>query len=69
MAAIRVDCPSCQQRVAMSARGRLSKHGSPECERSRKPVGHIWPSRHLGRRVQTIPGPDTWNPTNREEAA
>jgi hypothetical protein len=65
---IRIDCPACQQSVAMTPRGRLYRHGSPECERSGKPLGRIWPARHRGRRVRTIPGPDTWNPT-REGAA
>lgn len=70
MAPIRIDCPACQQPVAMTSRGVLYKHGSPvECERSRRPVGRIWPTRHKGRRVRTIPGPDTWNPTNLEGAA
>ena len=68
MAGIRIDCPTCQQSVAMSARGRLSRHGSPPCERSGKHVGRIWPARHRGRRVRTIPGPDTWNPTTLEGA-
>lgn len=27
------------------------------------------PARHFGRRVTTIPGPDTWNPTTLEGAA
>ena len=62
MARIRIDCPACQRPVAMLDRGRLARHGSPPCERSGKPVGRIWPARHHGRRVITIPGPDTWNP-------
>lgn len=49
MAAIRIDCPACQQPVAMTSRGVLY--------------------RHRGRRVRTIPGPDTWNPTTIEGAA
>jgi hypothetical protein len=56
----RVTCPTCQQLVAMTSRGRLYRHGSPPC--LRRTVGRIWPARHRGRRVQTIPGPDTWNP-------
>lgn len=67
MAAIRIQCPACRERVLMSSRGRLYRHG--DCERSGKPVGRIWPARHHGRRVQTIPGPDTWQPTNVEGAA
>lgn len=62
MAPIRIDCPACHASVAMSSRGVLYRHGSPECERSRRPVGRIWPARHHGRRVRTIPGPDTWPP-------
>ena len=66
---IRIDCPACQQPVGMTSAGRLYKHGSPECDRSRKPVGRIWPTRHRGRRVRTVPGPDTWNPTTLKGAA
>ncbi len=66
---IRVPCPDCQEQVPMSSRGVLYKHGTPPCERSRKPVGRIWPTRHRGRKVRTIPGPDTWNPTALEGAA
>lgn len=66
---IRVSCPDCHRPVAMTSRGRLYKHGKPECPRSRKPVGRIWPGRWRGRRVRTIPGPDTWNPTTLEGAA
>jgi hypothetical protein len=69
MAPIRITCPDCYQDVAMSSRGRLYKHGSPECTRSRRPVGRIWPSRHKGRKVRTIPGPDTWNLNSFEGAA
>ena len=57
MAPIRIDCPSCQQPVAMTSSGRLYRHGSPSCPR--RTVGRIWPARHHGRRVTTIPGPDT----------
>lgn len=67
MAAIRINCPACDESVRMSPRGRLYRHG--DCERSGKPVGRIWPARHFGRRVTTIPGPDTWNPTNLQGAA
>lgn len=65
--AFRVPCPTCQQKVAMTVRGRLARHGHrdgrPPCARSGRPVGRIWSTRHKGRRVVTIPGPDTWNPT------
>jgi len=64
---IRVECPACQQPVAMSPRGRLYRHGSPTCPR--RTVGRIWPARHFGRRVRTIPGPDTWNPDTLQGAA
>lgn len=57
---IRTPCPDCQQDVAMSSRGRLYPHGSPPCQR--RTVGRIWPTRHKGRKVRTIPGPDTWTP-------
>lgn len=57
---IRIPCPACQRAVGLSAGGRLYRHG--DCPKSGKPVGRIWPTRHRGRRVQTIPGPDTWNP-------
>jgi hypothetical protein len=66
---IRVSCPDCQRPVAMTARGRLYRHGSPPCIRSGRPVGRIWPARWRGRRVTTIPGPDVWNPTTFEGAA
>lgn len=59
---IRIDCPACHRPVAMTSRGRLYRHGSPACERSGRPVGRIWPARWRGRKVRTIPGPDTWNP-------
>lgn len=66
---IRTPCPDCQQSVAMSARGLLARHGSPPCKRSGRAVGRIWPTRHHGRRVRTIPGPDTWQPTTLQGAA
>ncbi|KPI31412.1 hypothetical protein OV320_2628 [Actinobacteria bacterium OV320] len=69
MGAARTDCPSCLKPVLMSEYGRLDEHGSPRCERSGKRVGRIWPAKHFGRRVQTVPGPDTWNPTALEGAA
>lgn len=62
MAASRTICPDCGRPVAMTVRGLLYKHGTPPCRRSRRPVGKLWPTRHKGRRVHTIPGPDTWNP-------
>lgn len=65
----RTPCPGCQQPTAMSVRGILARHGNPPCPRGGKPLGRIWPTRHQGRRVQTIPGPDTWNPTTLEGAA
>ena len=69
MASVLIDCPACHKPVRMSSRGVLYRHGSPECVRSRRPVGRIWPTRHRGRRVTTIPGPDTWNPDALEGAA
>jgi hypothetical protein len=54
---IRITCPDCQQPVGMSAWGRVYKHG--DCPRSGRPVGRLWPAKHQGRRVQTLPGPDT----------
>lgn len=69
MDTVRITCPACDQPAAMSARGRLSRHGSPSCAKSGKPVGRIWPTRFRGRRVRTIGGPDTWNPTILEGAA
>lgn len=66
---VRIACPACQRKVAMSSRGRLSRHGSPPCARSGRPVGRIWPAKWRGRRVTTIPGPDTWNPNALEGAA
>ncbi|WP_086562018.1 hypothetical protein [Streptomyces africanus] len=68
---IRTPCPDCQALVAMSPRGLLARHGRKDdpCPRSGRPVGRIWPTRHKGRKVRTIPGPDTWNPTQLEGAA
>jgi hypothetical protein len=57
---IRIPCPVCHQDVGLTARGLLYRHG--DCPNSGKPVGRIWPTRHRGRKVRTIPGPDTWNP-------
>ena len=67
MTASRVSCPACGKRIALTSKRRLWKHGRPTCPQSGRRLSHIWPARHKGRRVQTIPGPDTWNP--REEAA
>lgn len=64
---IRTPCPGCGRSVGLSSRGVLYRHG--DCPRSGKPVGRIWPTRHRGRRVRTIPGPDTWNPSTYEGAA
>ena len=64
---IRIPCPVCHREVGLSARGLLYRHG--DCPKSGKPIGRIWPTRHHGRRVRTIPGPDTWNPTALEVAA
>lgn len=66
---IRINCPACDRPVAMSANGRLSRHGSPPCARSNRPVGRIWPTWHGDRRVRTVPGPDTWNPNTLKGAA
>lgn len=63
---IRINCPACDQRVAMSDRGRLSRHGSPPCAKSGKHLGRIWPRWFRGRRVRVIGGPDTWNPNTLE---
>lgn len=65
----RVTCPSCGKKVALTGRRRLWKHGRPVCPRSGGRLTHVWPAKHRGRRVTTIPGPDTWNPTTLEGAA
>lgn len=64
---MRISCPTCQQSVALTSCGRLYPHGSPACPQ--RTLGRIWPAKHRGRRVRTIPGPDTWNPTTLEGAA
>lgn len=63
MARERVTCPSCGRRVAITLHRRLWTHGRPECPQSRRRLSMVWPDRLHGRRVRTIPGPDTWNPT------
>lgn len=68
MAALRVTCPSCGRRVALTPTGRLWTHGRPVCPQSRRPLSKIWPAKFRGRRVRTVPGPDTWNPTQGEAA-
>lgn len=47
----------------------LRKNGQPERARSDKHVGRIWPAKHYGRPVSTVPGPDTWNPNTLKGAA
>jgi hypothetical protein len=64
---IRIPCPVCHRNVGMTARGLLYRHAN--CPKSGKPVGRIWPTRHRGRKVRTIPGPDTWSPSSLEGAA
>ncbi|MEU9947051.1 hypothetical protein [Streptomyces sp. NPDC047939] len=66
----RADCRYCPQRIAVTQDGRLWPHGprTDRCRGSRRwpathdQPRHYWPTRHHGRRVTTIPGPDTWNP-------
>lgn len=69
-ATLRSACPSCRRPVAVTTDGRIWTHGpvSARCRGSRHrarpgpaPVRH-WPARHRGRRIVTVPGPDTWNP-------
>ena len=69
MAADRVTCPSCGRRVALTPKRRLWTHGKPECSQSRRRLTRVWPTEHFGRRVVTIPGPDTWTPNALEGAA
>jgi hypothetical protein len=66
---VRRRCPHCGGLPAITPTGRYWTHGRPECDGSRRIAipaphldRHIWPKRHRGRRVTTIPGPDTWNP-------
>lgn len=64
-------CPTCGQNVAITQSGLPWAHGTPRCPPApaRRNVRHSWPRRHRGRRVVTVPGPDTWNPTTLEGAA
>lgn len=74
MTARRATCRFCGRTGAVTSKGYLWPHG-PTGGRCRKPgrlpatynPAAYWPSRHNGRRVTTIPGPDTWNP--KENAA
>lgn len=73
----RADCRYCPQRIAVTAAGRLWPHGPRDdrCRGSNRwPATYdqprrYWPAWHHGRRVTTITGPDTWNPTTLEGAA
>jgi len=62
---VRRACRFCNRRTAITPTGRYWTHGRPECPGSRKPASYnpaaYWPKHHRGRRVVTIPGPDTWN--------
>lgn len=70
MTARRADCRYCPQRIAVTTEGRLYTHGPlhDRCRGSgRFPATHdqprrFWPAWHRGRRVVTIPGPDTYQP-------
>lgn len=61
--AFRVPCPVCKEEVILLPDGLLMVHGDPECPRSGKSAGRIWPDRHHGRKVHTAGSPDTWSPT------
>ncbi|CAL9668195.1 hypothetical protein SUDANB145_07271 (plasmid) [Streptomyces sp. enrichment culture] len=65
----RVTCPGCGKRVALTPTRRLWTHGRPPCPRSRRRLTVAWGTHYRGRRVITVPGPDTWNPTRLEGAA
>lgn len=76
MTARRGLCRWCDRYIAVSGSGRLWTHGGggDACPGSRtRPAlfgerpEHYWPTRYRGRRVVTIPGPDTYNP--KENAA
>lgn len=75
MSACRAVCRFCTRRIALTATGYVWTHGRPECRGSRLlPLAYYeqqprtyWPTWHNGRRVTTIPGPDTWN--SKENAA
>ncbi|MFH8483674.1 hypothetical protein [Streptomyces sp. NPDC018055] len=66
MTARRGECRYCHRHIAIGATGRLWDHGSgggcPGAHQFPTGITHHWPARHYGRRVTTIPGPDTWNP-------
>ena len=63
---VRRRCRFCDRRPAITPTGRFWTHGRPQCPGSGKPASYRprlpWPAYHRGRRVVTIPGPDTWNP-------
>jgi hypothetical protein len=65
----RVTCPACGKQVALTARRRLWQHGRPVRPQSGRRLTRIWPAKHFGRRVVTVPGPGIWNPTTLEGAA
>lgn len=67
MTARRGRCAYCHRFIAVTPAG-LWPHG-PGCQGTHTlpamydtPPARHWPTRHHGRRVTTIPGPDTWNP-------
>ncbi|MFJ1782446.1 hypothetical protein ACIOKA_37705 [Streptomyces anulatus] len=69
MTARRGWCAYCDRLIAVTSAG-LWPHGPARACRGNHtlpalydtaPVRH-WPTWHNGRRVTTIPGPDTWNP-------
>ncbi|MEV2259159.1 hypothetical protein AB0J13_10925 [Streptomyces anulatus] len=62
-------CAYCDRLIAVTSAG-LWPHGpGRDCRGTHtlpalydtRPTRH-WPTWHNGRRVHTIPGPDTWNP-------
>lgn len=60
-------CPRCgRRRTAITPNGRFWVHGRPACRGSGEPAAYnpaaYWPTRHYGRHVVVVPGPDTWNP-------
>lgn len=69
MTARRGRCAYCHRYIAVTAAG-LWPHGpARNCRGTHTlpalydtPPRHHWPTWHRGRRVTTIPGPDTWNP-------
>ncbi|MGW5529451.1 hypothetical protein [Streptomyces xanthochromogenes] len=71
---LRAVCSYCRRPVAVTTDGRIWTHGpvGDRCRGSRErtrrgsvPI-RVWPTRHRGRRVVTVPGPDTWNPITLE---